>query len=189
MDGFNGPDGNKLCLSLINNPCRGSVPEHPPIRLLSMPLATMLYTFGTELLIVDICRYFQVPAPCRISSIPKGAQLRPGIYSLIEDICSVDGSGGTAFREAFDRRYEASHIFRAMLRRLGVFWAVGAEGTAVVCTILIFTIGKDAAYVVGWSVPFIWAGIWTPLTFWYVKRELKKERIVWAEEVARKTQA
>lgn len=167
----------------------GSVPEHPPIRLLSMPLATMLYTFGTELLIVDICRYFQVPAPCRISSIPKGAQLRPGIYSLIEDICSVDGSGGTAFREAFDRRYEASHIFRAMLRRLGVFWAVGAEGTAVVCTILIFTIGKDAAYVVGWSVPFIWAGIWTPLTFWYVKRELKKERIVWAEEVARKTQA
>lgn len=167
----------------------GSVPEHPPIRLLSMPLATMLYTFGTELLIVDICRYFQVPAPCRISSVPKGAQLRPGIYSLIEDICSVDGSGGTAFREAFDRRYEASHIFRSMLRRLGIFWAVGAEGTAVLCTILIFTIGKDAAYVVGWSVPFIWAGIWTPLTFWYVKRELKKERIVWAEEVAAKTHA
>ncbi|KAF4897705.1 hypothetical protein CGCFRS4_v004777 [Colletotrichum fructicola] len=87
----------------------GTVPEHPPIRLLSMPVTTMLFVFGTELLLVDTMRYFHVPAPCRISSIPKGAQLRPGIYSLIEDICAVDGSGGTEFRVALDRRYEASH--------------------------------------------------------------------------------
>ncbi|KAK8054541.1 hypothetical protein PG994_009608 [Apiospora phragmitis] len=84
------------------------------IRLLSMPLATMIFVFD--------------PRPVRISSIPKGSQLRPGIYPLIEDICAVDGSGGTEFRAALAKRYAASHVFRAMLRRVGAFWAIGAEG-------------------------------------------------------------
>lgn len=164
----------------------GTVPEHPPIRLVAMPLASMVFTFGTELMIIDIMRYFQVPAPCRISSIPKGAQLRPGIYSIIEDVIAVDGSGGTDYREALNRRYEASHIFRAMLRRLGMYWAVGAQACAVLTTILIFTLSEDAAYSVGWSLPFVWAGFWTIGTFWYVKRKLKEEKTTWAAEVAAK---
>jgi len=183
----------------------GTIPTNPPIRLLAMPVTSMMFAFGTELLVVDICRYFQVPAPLRISSVPKGSQLRPGIYSIIEDVCAVDGSGGTTFRENLNKRYEASHVFRAMLRRLGVFWAIGAEGMAVVTTILIFTLGPfgppggahgeaakrkshngEAAYVVGWAAPFVWAGVWTAVTYWYVKRSLRIERQQWAEEVARK---
>lgn len=164
----------------------GSVQEDPYIRLLSMPVTTMLFVFGTLLLTIDLCRYFEVPAPVRISSIPKGSQLRPGIYSLIEDICAVDGSGGTGFRVAFDTRYEASHVFRAMLRRLGIMWAVGAESCAVLCTILIFSLDSaDAAYAIGWSVPFIWAGIWTAITFWYAKRELRKEKELWTAEASK----
>ena len=154
-----------------------------------MPLATMCYTFGTELMIVDIMRYFEMPAPVRISSIPKGAQLRPCIYSIIEDVCAVDGSGGTEFRENLNRRYEASHVFRAMLRRLGFFWAVGSQTIAVVTTIVVFTATKDEAYVVGWSVPFIWAGIWVLITIWYVRRKLAEEKTAWAEEVAAKSNA
>ncbi|CAK3849009.1 Hypothetical predicted protein [Lecanosticta acicola] len=164
----------------------GTIPENPPIRLLSMPLASMLYAFGTELLIVDTLRYFQIPSPCRMSSIPKGAQLRPAIYTVIEDVIAVDGSGGTAYREALNKRYESSHMFRAMLRRLGIFWSFGAEGMAVVTTILVFTITGEAAYVVGWSAPFAWAGIWTLLTIWYVKGQLKQEKKAWAEEIAEK---
>lgn len=167
----------------------GTVPAYPPIRLLAMPVTSMLYVFGIELIVVDILRIFRVPAPWRMSSIPKGAQLRPAIYTFIEDVVAVDGSGGTAYREAFNRRYEASHIFRAMLRRLGVFWAVGTLGMAVVCTILIFTIQHEAAYVVGWATPFIWAGVWALCTMIYVKRKLKQERIAWAEEIAAKTAA
>lgn len=146
----------------------------------------MMYAFGTELIIVDILRYFRVPAPVRISSIPRGSQLRPCIYSVIEDVCAVDGSGGTEFREALNRRYEASHVFRAMLRRLGLFWAIGAEAMAVVLTILIFTIHPEAAYVVGWSAPFVWGGIWTAITIVYVKRKLREERVAWARELAEK---
>ncbi|KAK2607561.1 hypothetical protein N8I77_006225 [Diaporthe amygdali] len=165
----------------------GTVQDWPPIRLVAMPLTTMLYTFGTEMLIVDILRVFRVPAPFRLSSIPKGAQLRPCVYTLIEDICAVDGSGGTDFREALNRRYEASHIFRTMLRRLGVFWAVGAQAMAVVCTILIFTVSEDAAYAIGWSVPFGWAGVWAVATIWYVKKELKREKAHWIAEASKST--
>ncbi|KAF2769822.1 hypothetical protein EJ03DRAFT_326972 [Teratosphaeria nubilosa] len=166
----------------------GTIPENPPIRLLSMPVVSMLYAFGTQLLVFDVLRLFQVPAPVRVSSIPKGSQLRPCIYALIEDICAVDGSGGTTFRENLNRRYEASHIFRAMLRRLGVFWAIGSEGAAVVFTILIFTIQHEAAYCVGWAAPFVWGAVWSLLTYWYVKYMLKKERQAWAEEVALKAE-
>lgn len=154
-----------------------------------MAPTTMLFVFGTELLIVDTMRFFHLPAPVRISSIPRGAQLRPGIYSLVEDICAVDGGGGTAFREALDRRYEASHVFRTMLRRLGIFWAVGAEGMAVLCTILIFTVQVDYAYAIGWSAPFVWAGVWTLITIWYVKIELRRENREWARDAASKPSA
>lgn len=170
--------------SVQNNPH-----DSPYLQLLAMPLTTMLYCFATQLMIIDIARYFQVPAPCRISSIPKGAQLRPGIYSLIEDVCAVDGGGGTIFREELNRRYEASHTFRTMLRRLGIFWAVGAQICAVVTTILVCTLIKDAAYAIGWSLPFFWAGLWTYLTIVYVRRCLIHEKTAWAEELAAKSQA
>lgn len=150
-----------------------------------MPVTSLMYAFGVEILVIDILAFFKVPAPCRISSIPKGAQLRPGIYSIIEDVCAVDGSGGTEFREALNTRYEASHVFRVMLKRLDIFWSIGANGMAVVTTILVFTLGHDAAYVVGWAAPFVWAGIWVTCTFWYVFRMLKEERRVWAEEAAK----
>ncbi|KAH8652223.1 hypothetical protein BX600DRAFT_441119 [Xylariales sp. PMI_506] len=164
----------------------GTVQENPPIRLLSMPLSTMLFVFGTLMLIIDVMRFFHVPAPVRISSVPKGAQLRPGIYSLIEDVCAVDGSGGTAFRVAFDRRYSASHLFRTMLRRLGVFWAVGAEACAALCTALVFGLeNADISYVVGWSLPFVWAGVWAALTTVYVKWELAREKKLWAAEASK----
>ncbi|KAI0479319.1 hypothetical protein GGR56DRAFT_634436 [Xylariaceae sp. FL0804] len=162
----------------------GSIQEDPYIRLLSMPLPTMLFVFGTLLLVMDICRYFRVAAPVRISSIPRGSQLRPGIYPLIEDVVAVDGTGGTKYRIELDQRYEASHVFRSMLRKLGIFWAVGAEGCAVMVTILIFSLeNQDAAYSIGWGVPFVWVGFWSVATIFYVKRELEKEKNLWKAEV------
>jgi hypothetical protein len=126
----------------------GTCPHDPPIRVLAMPAPTMLFAIGCELLLVDILRIMNVPAPCRISSLPQGAPLRPGIYAYIEDICAVDGSGGTEFRQRLNLRYQASKGFRVMLHRLTLFWAIGAIVCSVVCTAIIFTITRDAAYVV-----------------------------------------
>lgn len=126
----------------------GTCPHDPPIRVLAMPAPTMLFAIGVELLIVDVLRILKVPAPCRISSLPQGAPLRPGIYAYIEDICAVDGSGGTEFRQRLNLRYQASKAFREMLHRLTLFWAIGGIICSAVCTAIIFTIQRDAAYVV-----------------------------------------
>lgn len=160
----------------------GSCPENPPIRLLSMPLATLLYAFGVELLIIDTLRYFKVPSPVRISSLPKGAQLRPGIYNIIEDVVAVDGSGGTEFRERLNARYQASKLFRQMVHRVALFWAFGSNAMAVLTTVLVFTLEKDAAYVVGWFAPFVWAAIWAAITVPWVQRCLRIEHERWGED-------
>ena len=113
-----------------------------------MPVPSMVFAFGCELLLIDGMRYAKVLSPVRISSLPRGVPLRPGIYSIIEDVVAVDGSGGTEFRQRLNLRYQASHYFRQMLHRLTLFWAAGSCGIAVVSTVLIFTLGRDAAYVV-----------------------------------------
>ncbi|OSS54040.1 hypothetical protein B5807_01450 [Epicoccum nigrum] len=159
----------------------GTCPHDPPIRVLAMPAATMLFAIGFQLLILDILRLRGIPAPCRISSLPKGAPLRPGIYAYIEDICAVDGSGGTEFRQRLNLRYQASKAFREMLHRLTLFWAIGAIVCATVTTAIIFTIQRDAAYVVGWILPFLWAGIWAAITIPWVQRDLEKEYNDWTE--------
>jgi len=164
----------------------GTVPHEPPIRLLAMPAPSMIIAFGLQMLIIDILRYFKVPAPLRISSLPRGAALRPGIYSIIEDVCAVDGSGGTEFRQRLNLRYQASHSFRQMLHRLTLFWAFGALGAGCGTTAGIFTLdSKDAAYVIGWVLPFVWAAIWTLFTIIYVKRALIQEKKIWADERAK----
>lgn len=135
----------------------GTVPEEPPIRLLAMPVPSMVFAFGVEMLVMDIARIAGYRAPMRISSLPKGSPLRPGIYSIIEDICAVDGSGGTEFRQRLNLRYMASHHFRLMLHRLTLFWAFGACAIAAITTALIFTMQRDAAYVVSFhSSPHSW---------------------------------
>lgn len=139
----------------------------------------MCFAIGCELLLIDILRIAGVPAPCRISSLPQGAPLRPGIYAYIEDICAVDGSGGTEFRQRLNLRYQASKPFREMLHRLTLFWAIGAIGIAVITVAIVFTIQRDVAYVVGWTVPFLWAGLWTAITIPWVQRELKREHDQW----------
>jgi hypothetical protein len=113
-----------------------------------MPVSSMVFAFGVELLIIDVLRIAGYKAPVRISSLPRGSPLRPGIYSIIEDVVAVDGSGGTEFRQRLNLRYQASHLFRQMLHRLTLFWAFGACAIGAATTALVFTVEKDAAYVV-----------------------------------------
>jgi hypothetical protein len=108
----------------------------------------MAFAFGVQMLIIDVMRYLNIRAPVRISSLPRGAPLRPGIYSIIEDVCAVDGSGGTEFRQRLNLRFMTSHYFRRMLHRLTLFWAVGSLAIASGTTAIIFTTDKNVAYVV-----------------------------------------
>lgn len=150
--------------------------DNPPIRLLSMPLATVLWVYGSIFLVMDTLRLLRRPSPLRISSIPKGDPIPPSIYPIVEDIIAVDGGAGTAFRDRLRQRFDASPRFRYMMDRLSFFWGIGAEAMAILTTILVFTLHGETAYVVGWSIPFVWAGVWAGLTYWFVRGQLVKEK-------------
>lgn len=169
-------------MSLTQN--RGTAGNEANIKLLSLPLASVQAVFGTVLLLTDLLHLFAVPAPVRISSVPRGSQVHPSIYPLIEDICAVDGAGTTEFRRSLERRYKASPVFRTMLRHLGLFWALGALASAAGTMYLVFDLDNtDVAYTIGWTVPFVWAGIWLLITIRYVQYMLRKELRQWVGEV------
>ena len=126
----------------------GTIPRDPPIRVLAMPATTMLWTFVLEFLLVDILRASRYRPPFRISSVSAGSPLRPGIYSVIEDVVAVDGGGGTEYRERLNTRYESSETFRLMIHRINVFWHVGGISAATLTTVLIWTLDREVAYVV-----------------------------------------
>ncbi|KAI5292842.1 hypothetical protein KEM52_006030 [Ascosphaera acerosa] len=162
----------------------GTVREHPPIRLLAMPLPTVLFYFGFVFLSLDVLRAYGFRAPFRISSTPKGAVMPTALYPLIEDIVAVDGGGGQRYRHALRSRYLASPPFRQMLFEMNCFWAGGAVAAATLTTALVFTLPRDAAYACGWSVPFVWAAIWTAATVPRVQWHLRRERRAWARLTA-----
>ena len=90
-------------------------------------------------------------APFRISSIPQGAKMRPGIYTIIEDVISVDTGTSRHYREAINARYEASPRFRRMLRQLNWFWAIPAllVGAAVTALVWVQRIEQTTSYGIG----------------------------------------
>ncbi|KZP23266.1 hypothetical protein FIBSPDRAFT_737692 [Athelia psychrophila] len=163
-----------------------SVALTPPIiPLFAMAPCVLLFSVGTQLLVVSLLP--PLPLPCRLSSLPKGAPLRPATYLIIEDIIAVDGGGGTAFRTAWNARYEASAHMRRLLRRMDAFWGAGALVCGAAVTGVLWGVGggdgerrADKVFWVGWSVPFVWAGVWAWLTIRYVKACLREEREAWA---------
>jgi len=158
--------------------------NEPLVRLLAMPLPSVFFTFGLEMLLVELMRSFNIRAPFRVSSVPKGGTLRPALYTLIEDVVAVDGNGGTGYRERLNTRYETSPEFRRLMNNLTYFWMVPALLLDVAVSHLIFWrgINEDTAYVIGWSLPFAWASFWTTMTIYWVRIALDDEKKNWGKE-------
>lgn len=152
----------------------GSIP-HPPLqRILATPLAIAFIMFGIMFIIngVGVQRKWRLYY-FRMSSFVKGATIPPITYSIIEDIVAVDGGGGERYRKAFMTRYYASPKFRALLRQMTWFWGVSSLVVGVALMVLIFTVRKEVAYGLGWSVPSSWVGTWVLITILWVKRTLR----------------
>jgi len=90
-------------------------------------------------------------APFRISSTAKGERVLPGIYYIVEDIIAVNAGGGRPFREGWAARYNASPIFRKMIRDQSWFWSIPGLFVAVACTvvIVIHPVPQGVAYGIG----------------------------------------
>jgi hypothetical protein len=129
----------------------GMTPEEPMVRLLTMPLPTLLAFLGLEMSIMELMYVFRLRAPIRVSSVAKGQLSRPPVYPFIEDVIAVDGNGGTTYRMRLHQRYEASPYFRQMLHKLSFFWTLSALLVSGGTTYMVYSINRDDAYVVSWS--------------------------------------
>lgn len=145
-------------------------------------------------------------APFRISSTPKGSTMPTALYVLIEDVVAVDGGGGQIYRYALRTRYLSSPYFRRMLFQMNCFWTGGAIVFAAAFTAIIFTVQENVAFTVsvsgrplqgsaikcttmltdapqlGWTLPLVWAGVWTLITIPWVQSDLRREKKAWEEQ-------
>ena len=129
----------------------GSAPHIVWLRILSMPGPAILYCIGGSLFIITMFSLTGRKAPFRISSTPKGGDVYPGVYYLIEDIVAVNANAGRPFREALAARYNASPRFRRMIRTQSLFWSIPSIIIAIACTvvIVIHPVPKAVAYGIG----------------------------------------
>jgi len=129
----------------------GAAPHIVWLRVLSMPGPALLLVLGICLGLLTIFNLAGWKAPFRISSTPKGEKVNSGVYYIVEDIVAVNAGGGLPFREGLAARYEASPIFRKMMRDQSLFWSVGAfsMGTALTVIICVHNIKDEVVYGVG----------------------------------------
>jgi hypothetical protein len=141
-------------------------------------------------------------APFRISSTPKGGEVYPGVYYLMEDVIAVNAGAGRPFREALAARYRASPRFRKMIRTQSIFWSVPSVilSIGLIVIVCIHPVPKDVAYglgrldlsswpkstsltlILGWGVPFVFIGVWTAISIPWIKHDMHLETVTWEED-------
>lgn len=134
-----------------------------------------MFLVATLTLLSLLFNWLEIKIPFRFGSVDKNNIIRPSIFYIVEDIVAVDGEGGIQYRQAFNQRYEESHIFRTMIWKLSVAWMVGFYVLAIFFTILVIKLPVVAVYAVGWAAPFPVAGVMAVATIWFVKGELRRE--------------
>lgn len=111
------------------------------VRLNALSLPLLQLQVCLQSLIASVMTVYNVKYPFRFSSMARGVSVRPACYTIIEDICAVDGGEGTRFRQAFDQRYNASSPIRRLLLHMDLIW--GISGTIVGAVLLGLIWGLD----------------------------------------------
>ena len=132
----------------------GAAPHIVFLRVLSMPAPAILYCLAGPIFLLSLFSTFGWKAPFRISSTAKGEKVLPGIYYIAEDVVAVNAAGGRPFREGWAARYNASPVFRKMIRDQSWFWSIPGLLVAVACTVVVVInpVEEPVAYGVGTSV-------------------------------------
>ncbi|OAA57547.1 hypothetical protein SPI_07206 [Niveomyces insectorum RCEF 264] len=146
-----GFDATHVLLTIVFTAMTGlligaSVPAHPRARVLALPSTVFFLVLATVLLATGYMAARGRPAPCRISSVPKGAPIRPLVYTLVEDVVGVDGAGGKAYRQRLAVRWAQSWRFRRLLAQMNWLWGVGVLVGGIATLVVLIVAPEDIAY-------------------------------------------
>ena len=152
-----------------------TAPKTPYIKLLAMVNPSMFFSIFLFVFLLDIASFMHIRAPFRISSVAKGELLRPGIYTILEDVIAVDLDRAATFRTSFNEHWKTSPMFRRRLYQLSILWSLPGLLVSGACTVVIFTTDTEVGSAVGWGAPFLWAILWAVLTVLVVGRWSKSQ--------------
>ncbi|KAK1147256.1 hypothetical protein N8T08_001995 [Aspergillus melleus] len=145
--------------------------ENAAVLLVSLPLPLLAFQISSQLVFGSILVWLRAKYPFRVSSMAKGALVRPGVYTIIEDVVAVDGGHGVHFRRLLDARYGSSKVLQLLLQWMGWAWGLSGLGVSILLLALIGSLAnKEISYVLGWSVPWVWVAVLTRLTCFFVER-------------------
>ncbi|MCJ1478627.1 hypothetical protein MMC13_007308 [Lambiella insularis] len=120
------------------------------LRLASMPLTILMLQVCAQLVALPILQALRVRTPFRISSLARGAPLRPGVFVIAEDVVAVDANQGTAFRQAWNDRYDSSPPFRQLMSRMDWMWGITGLMVAAGIIAVIYTVqNRSIGYAIG----------------------------------------
>lgn len=120
--------------------------------------------------------------PFSVSSDAKGERCKPFVYYVIEDFVAVDAGQKRRYREELRARWTASPVFRRLIWDVNMWWTIGGVIFIGVLAGMTWGLPFDVAYgvILGWL--FLWIGIWTLGTWFWVERELGRERVWFARK-------
>lgn len=160
-----------------------SIPHHPSVKALAMPMPVGMVILGLMFIVNGIAaqRRWRL-IHFRLSSHVRNSVCPPLTFVFMEDVCAVDGKGGKKYRKAAMARYNASPRFRALLMQLLWSWSISATIIGAALIAVIWVVSDDVAYGIGWSVPSVWAAVWTWWTIIWVQRALRIEKVTWVTD-------
>lgn len=152
----------------------GNVIVSPRVSALGLPV--LITEVGVQISIGAVFASKKAPSPIVISSVRKGKQVRGGTYAITEDIIAVDSDGGVQFRQELSDHWEASHNIRHLFIAMDWAWGVSATSLGAISIGLVSGLeSEDAAWAVGWTIPWSLAIVGGIGTFLICRKTLKKE--------------
>ncbi|KAL4877343.1 hypothetical protein BJY04DRAFT_230640 [Aspergillus karnatakaensis] len=146
-------------------------------RLISLPVPMLVLQVSSQLLCACVMNRMHARYPFRVSSMDRTALVRPGVYTIVEDVLAVDGGQGEEYRRLLDARYCSSRGIRVLLARLDLAWGLSGAIVATGLITLIATLAsRDTVFLIGWLVPWGWAGLLAVATRWMWNIALMHEK-------------
>ncbi|KAL3479550.1 hypothetical protein BJX99DRAFT_255546 [Aspergillus californicus] len=118
-------------------------------RLISLPLPLLILQVSSQLLCASVMNRMKAKYPFRVSSMDQTALVRPGVYTIVEDVMAVDCGQEQEYRRLLDARYCTSKPIRTLLERLDLAWGLSGAVVATVLVPLISTLpSTDAVFLI-----------------------------------------